>query len=138
MIPLVMVSVLTNLLLQGLPSSPIMVAGNMDEIPPKKHTEVKKMLMKAFDKKMPVEKVFSVDNNNDAVVLVRSLCNLKRRGSSVRDKRAHMLADKVEFLEDPDTGGSGTLAVTGYVRGQTLSVNRLVHISGWGDFQLDR
>jgi len=129
---------LTAAIAQGLPSSPIMVAGNMDEIPPKKHTEVKKMLMKAFDKKMPVEKVFSVDNNNDAVVLVRSLCNLKRRGSSVRDKRSHMLADKVEFLENPDAGGSGTLAVTGYVRGQTLSVNRLVHISGWGDFQLDR
>ena len=26
--------------------------------------------------------------------------------------------------------------VTGYVRGQPLSVNGLVHVPGWGDFQL--
>ena len=31
---------------------------------------------------------------------------------------------------------TGTLKLTGYVRGQTLSVNGLVHLPGWGDFQL--
>jgi hypothetical protein len=30
------------------------------------------------------------------------------------------------------------LVATGYVRGQNLSVNRLVHIPGVGDFQLER
>lgn len=30
----------------------------------------------------------------------------------------------------------GTLKVSGYIRGQPLSVNGLVHIPGWGDFQL--
>jgi len=28
------------------------------------------------------------------------------------------------------------LKVSGYIRGQALSANRLVHIPGWGDFQL--
>ena len=31
----------------------------------------------------------------------------------------------------------GTLKLTGYIRGDPLNVNRLVHIPGWGDFQLD-
>lgn len=30
----------------------------------------------------------------------------------------------------------GTLKVSGYLRCQNLSVNSLVHIPGWGDFQM--
>lgn len=30
----------------------------------------------------------------------------------------------------------GTLKLTGYLRGQTLSVNSLVHIPGWGEYQM--
>ena len=33
---------------------------------------------------------------------------------------------------------SGQLELTGFVRGAKLSVNRLVHVPGLGDFQLDR
>lgn len=32
--------------------------------------------------------------------------------------------------------GKGTLKVTGYLRGRNLNVNGLVHIPGWGDFQM--
>lgn len=28
--------------------------------------------------------------------------------------------------------------MTGYVRGQPLSVNSLIHIPGWGDFQMSQ
>merc|ERR1711881_247580 len=31
----------------------------------------------------------------------------------------------------------GTLKITGYIRGEPLNVNRLIHIPGWGDFQLE-
>lgn len=47
-----------------------------------------------------------------------------------------MLGEKVEWKETEN--GVGTLAVTGYVRGSSLSANRLVHVPGWGDFQVDR
>ena len=30
----------------------------------------------------------------------------------------------------------GTLKLTGYLRGRNLSVNRLVHLPGWGDYQM--
>jgi len=123
--------ILTSVLAQGLPTSPLLVVGDMDEIPPKKHSEVKKLLLKAFEKKLPVERLHTVENSSEALLLVRALGCQKRKSSAMRERRAHMLADDVR-LED------GTLAVTGYVRGQTLSVNRLVHISGWGDFQLER
>lgn len=33
-------------------------------------------------------------------------------------------------------GLTGTLKVSGYLRGNTLSVNGLVHIPGLGDFQM--
>mgnify|MGYP001804191401 CR=1 FL=1 len=32
----------------------------------------------------------------------------------------------------------GTLKVTGYLRGPPLTVNRLVHIPGYGDFQMNK
>jgi len=33
---------------------------------------------------------------------------------------------------------TGTLRVTGYLRGKALSVNGLVHLPGWGDFQMSQ
>jgi hypothetical protein len=28
--------------------------------------------------------------------------------------------------------------VSGYLRGASMNVNKLVHLKGWGDFQLER
>ncbi len=33
---------------------------------------------------------------------------------------------------------TGTLKVSGYLRGPSLSVHGLVHLPGWGDFQMSR
>jgi pre-rRNA-processing protein TSR1 len=41
-------------------------------------------------------------------------------------------------MENPDEASRGTLKVTGYVRGKTLSANRLVHLAGFGDFQMSQ
>lgn len=35
-------------------------------------------------------------------------------------------------------GLTGTLRIHGYLRGQQLSVNGLVHIPGWGEYQMSR
>lgn len=35
-------------------------------------------------------------------------------------------------------GTMGTLKITGFLRGNTLSVNGLVHIPGLGDFQMSQ
>jgi pre-rRNA-processing protein TSR1 len=48
------------------------------------------------------------------------------------------LNDLLKYLSYCSQGSVGTLKVMGYVRGQPLCVNSLVHIPGWGDFQMSR
>ena len=48
------------------------------------------------------------------------------------NKALHLI--KSNFFQ----GSLGILKVTGYLRGQSLSVNSLVHIPGWGDFQMSQ
>jgi len=127
---------LSALLAQGLSADPVFVVGNLNEIPQKKHIEVKKLLAKSLERKFPVEKVWSLEGEVDAVNMVRAIGCQKRRETKHRDRRANMLGEKVEWKETEN--GVGTLAVTGYVRGSSLSANRLVHVPGWGDFQVDR
>ena len=43
-----------------------------------------------------------------------------------------MLAESYEFRD------GDKLAVTGYIRGGIISANRLIHIPGLGDFQIDK
>lgn len=48
-----------------------------------------------------------------------------------------MLAEEVEYIPDTE-GDSGTLKVSGYLKGMPLNVNGLIHITGLGDFQMSR
>ena len=127
---------LSTILAQGLPAAPTFLVGSMDEIPPKKHNEVKRLLAKALEKKLPVDKVWTVEGEAEAVNLVRAIAGQKRKGVGFREHRGHLLAERVEFVEGE--GGLGSLAVTGFVRGAVLSADRLVHLPGWGDFQVER
>lgn len=44
---------------------------------------------------------------------------------------------KIYFQDSSsDEGKGGVLQVTGYLRGRSLSVNGLVHITGYNDYQL--
>ena len=129
-------TLLSSVLAQGLPCQPVFVVGSMDEIPAKKHTEVKRLLVKSLERKLPVEKVWSMQEQGEAVNILRTLGTQKRKEGSFKNRRGHLLAEKVEFTETGE--GAGTLAVTGFVRGAAISANRLVHLPGWGDFQVDR
>jgi len=71
-----------------------------------------------------------------------------------RDRHAHLLVEKLAFVEGSQTisreavgggvevngegeeDGVGTLMVTGYVRSRPLSVNSLLHITGVGTYQM--
>jgi pre-rRNA-processing protein TSR1 len=52
--------------------------------------------------------------------------------------RCHFLCEEVNFKQNSDDPTVGSLIVDGYVRYQPLNVNGLVHIPGWGDFQMER
>ena len=66
------------------------------------------------------------------VNVFRHIGNQKRREQRHRDRRGYMLAESYEFRD------GDKLAVTGYVRGGGISANRLIHIPGLGDFQIDK
>ncbi|XP_059476926.1 pre-rRNA-processing protein TSR1 homolog [Neocloeon triangulifer] len=121
---------------QGLPT-PVVTATDLGDLPIKKRNEVKQNMQKVFSKWLPEEKVSQLDTEMDAQVILRRLGVQKRKIIAQRENRAHLVADEVQFTPGSEIG-FGTLKVTGYIRGKPLDVNGLVHISGWGDFQMSQ
>lgn len=69
-------------------------------------------------------------------MLLRQLANQKQRHLAFRDRRAYLLAHTADFVANEENSTVGTLKLSGYVRGQALNVNSLLHIVGHGDFQM--
>ena len=128
------------ILSQGLPSEPVFLLTDLDSVAAKRQNEVKKSLLKALNKRFPVEKMHTCRSEQDGVLLLRHLGNQKRKLNNLRDKRSHMIAESAVMDDDAESGdaSSGTLRVTGYVRSKPMSANRLVHLPGVGSFALDR
>jgi len=143
---------LSAVLVQGLPIAPTFVqaptpAEDEDAMDMgsssssvKKRNEAKKSMLKSLERKCgSVEKLFSLDksDNQDGLLLLRHLSAQKRRQNSLRAHRPHLVAESVDFVGE---GSTGTVKVQGYVRCANphykLSVNRLIHVPGWGEFQL--
>jgi len=121
-------------------------------------TQVRKSLHSFLRHFFPsLERVHSpATTPSEASNLLRSLGDRLPRGVSWREHRARLLAEEVEWTPSTaemsngngHTNGThdnaqeqekrGTLAITGVVRGGCLSANRLVHLQGFGDFQVDR
>ncbi|KAG8590164.1 hypothetical protein GDO81_006660 [Engystomops pustulosus] len=128
---------LSCLFAQGLPSFVLAVQG-MNEIPIKKRNETKKQLSKMIEKRFPDAKLCHLDTEQESALLLRQISTQKQRHLSFRDRRSYMLAHRVDFQPSDESGLVGTLKVSGYVRGQELNVNRLIHIVGHGDFQMSQ
>ncbi|XP_066992121.2 pre-rRNA-processing protein TSR1 homolog [Anabrus simplex] len=125
---------LTAAMAQGLPST-VVALTHLDSIHPKKRHDVKQRVQKTISRWLPDEKVLSLESYNDGLAVLRRIGSQKQRSVTQRDRRPHMLAEVVDYAPDMD-GPLGTLRVSGYIRGQPLSVHSLVHIPGWGDFQM--
>ncbi|XP_060114708.1 pre-rRNA-processing protein TSR1 homolog [Heteronotia binoei] len=122
---------------QGLPSYGLAAQGLADQ-PLKKQIDLQKKLRKITEKRFPEAKLFPLNTEQESVLLLRHLATQKQRHLAFRDRRAHLLADAVEFVPGPGGALVGTLKVSGYVRGRSLNVNSLVHIVGHGDFQMSQ
>ncbi|KAJ6411913.1 hypothetical protein OIU84_005054 [Salix udensis] len=55
-----------------------------------------------------------------------------------RNQRPYLMSQKVDVVADDLNSGKCTLLLTGYLHAHSLSVNQLVHVSGAGDFQLQK
>ncbi|XP_013867928.1 pre-rRNA-processing protein TSR1 homolog [Austrofundulus limnaeus] len=135
---------LSCLFAQGLPSHALVCQG-VSEIPVKKRVESRRALSKITEIRFPDARLFPLDSEQDTTLLLRHLGSQKQRKLGFRSRRSHLLAQHVTFTPNsPSEGtgsgptGLGTLCVSGYVRGRALKVDRLVHISGHGDFQLSQ
>lgn len=121
---------------QGMPT-PVVVAMDIEGVHPKKRTAEKQNVQKLISKWLPEEKVMQLDKSSDGLNLLRRIGNQKRNIIHHREKRPYLLAEEVEYVPDAE-GESGTLKISGYLRGMPLNVNGLVHITGLGDFQISR
>lgn len=113
------------------------VISNLDDIEgAKKQNDVKTSLTSYFEHFFAsTEKVFTCQKA-DSLHLMRSLCQKYPKGINWRDERPYVLADKYYWEEDKESPNQGFLAVEGIVRGKGIDPNRLLHIPGFGDFQI--
>ncbi|XP_027056912.1 pre-rRNA-processing protein TSR1 homolog isoform X1 [Pocillopora damicornis] len=124
---------------QGLPTSFLGVQG-LEEVPSKKRNDVKKHIQKIVEKRFPRDKIHNLESSQDALVALRLISNQHQRVIHFRDIRPHLLAESTTFEPNSEVIDvpRGTLKVCGFVRGKNLSVNRLVHLPGYGDFQMSQ
>uniref|UniRef100_A0A672SXQ9 Pre-rRNA-processing protein TSR1 homolog n=1 Tax=Sinocyclocheilus grahami TaxID=75366 RepID=A0A672SXQ9_SINGR len=135
---------LSCLFTQGLPSHALVCQGVAD-LAVKKRTESRRALSRLVESFFPEPRLFPVDSEQDATLLLRHLSAQKQRRLGFRSRHSHLLAQRATYIlntSQDGTGGPatglGTLSVSGYIRGCPLQVNRLVHITGHGDFQLSQ
>lgn len=75
------------------------------------------------------EKICSVENPQDFFQLFHLLDSTKKINSPFKEARAAILTDRATLID-------GTLALEGFVRHRALNPNNLVHLIGYGDFQI--
>ncbi|KAH8152966.1 uncharacterized protein LAJ45_03193 [Morchella importuna] len=118
---------------QGISNTTVVVQHLETIDPPKRRPDVKKSLHSYISHFFPtIAKVNSLESPQEASNVIRTLCTQHPKGVHWRDDRPYLLADEVRWT---DADG---LAVTGVVRGKGLNADRLIHIQGYGDFQIDR
>ncbi|KAK0086595.1 hypothetical protein PV325_002904 [Microctonus aethiopoides] len=120
---------------QGLPST-VVALTNLKSVNIKKHHELKQVSQSLINKWLPEEKILPLNNAADALNLLRKVGSQKQRKVAFRDKRPYLLAEDVEFSSGENQ--IGTLKISGYLRGVPLSVNSIIHMPGFGDFQLSQ
>lgn len=116
-----------------------LVCQGVTDLPVKKRVDARRALSKITENRFPDARLFPLDSEQDGTLLLRHLGSQRQRKLGFRSRRPHLLAQHVTFTPNSEAAsGLGTLCVSGYVRGRPLRANRLVHISGHGDFQLSQ
>lgn len=123
---------------QGVPSVASVVVG-LDPLPQKKKAEVKKALVSYIADFFPDDqKLFTVDNDLETLNLLRHLSITHTKPILWRDRHPYMAVEQLEWEEKDPASDSITLKLTGYSKGRPFSANRLVHLQGYGDFQVEK
>ncbi|KAF2281595.1 DUF663-domain-containing protein [Westerdykella ornata] len=119
------------------------VAQKLDAVEPaKRRPQVISSLKSYITHWLPsTEKVFSLDNRQEASNLVRSLCTTTTKGVRWREQRSYMFIEDVAWPGGKSAvteDGTGDVVLTGVVRGLGLKADRLIQVGDWGDFQIEK
>ena len=124
---------------QGITNVVVVIQGLEYTIPAAKRTRHVAQLKADMSIYFPtLEKISILDNQADCSNLVRSLCTATTKGIRWRDERSWMLVENVAWDETANGSTSSTVDITGVVRGKNLNPDRIVHVPGWGDFQVGK
>lgn len=130
--------ILRAIIAQGV-ASVIGVLPNIATAYPKRNLQldIKQSLFSFFTHFFPSEeKLFTLENESECSNCVRFLCQKFPKSITWRDSRGYVLADNV-FWSGSDSS-DGYLVVEGTTRGAGFNSNRLVHIPGYGDYQIEK
>lgn len=127
---------------QGISNTFTVVQG-LDKVEPaKQKNQVLSSLKSYITHWLPsTERVYSLDNRQEASNLVRSLCTTTTKGVRWRDQRSYMFIEDISWPGSKSAvseDGTGEVVLTGVVRGLGLKADRLAQVGDWGDFQIEK
>lgn len=105
----------------------VLVANAGSDCNPKRMLNARKALKDVIKD----DKFHCVEKPTDLLQLFNLAGNCKRQRSIFKSSRPLIDADKVELIDN-------TIAICGYVRHRLLSPNDLVHVVGFGDYQIKK
>jgi hypothetical protein len=70
-------------------------------------------VLRTLDRKLPAEKIHTVESAGDALNLLRTLGAQKRKKNVLRERRAHLMAERLDFKPDAADESQGTLLLSG-------------------------
>merc|ERR1719446_1217804 len=101
---------------------------------PKKAAEARKFVNRYFSSELGAEtRLFPAGTDEEVKALVRGIGTCTPKDISWRADRGYLLAQDCEY-----SSSDGVLALRGYVRGAGFLCKNLVHLTGHGDFILQR
>ena len=125
---------------QGIPNH-ICIIQDLELINQKYKNDIKKLFTRYFDSELSPDKTFSLQGSIDMSVvsqvdeyknLIRNICGMNiLTNLEIRKHRSFMLAEKVVYTENKG------LEISGYIKGNTLNIKNYIHITGFGDYQME-
>ena len=79
-----------------------------------------------------------MDDASDCLKALRLISSQRPKSIHWRDRYPYLIGDRMEYQNSSIPNESGTLLVSGYIRGSALSANQLIHIPEYGDFQIEK
>lgn len=128
--------VLSMIRSQGIPNH-ICVIQDLELINQKYKNDIKKLFTRYFESEVSPEKIFVLNESLDGSAdefksFIRNVCGMNMLSNlEIRKHRSFMLAEKVFYCENRG------LEISGYIKGNTLNIKNYIHVTGFGDFQME-